>query len=53
LQPTDNYFIINDRLRFGGVMQMRIETQRLLIRDYTMDDVKDLHTKYLLNPSIA
>lgn len=22
---------------------MRIETQRLLIRDYTMDDVKDLH----------
>lgn len=24
-------------------MQMRIETQRLLIRDYTMDDVKDLH----------
>lgn len=24
-------------------MQMHIETQRMLIRDYTMDDVKDLH----------
>lgn len=27
---------------FGGAPQMHIETQRLLIRDYTMDDMKDL-----------
>lgn len=26
----------------GGAPQMHIETQRLLIRDYTIDDMKDL-----------
>ena len=31
------------KVELREVVQMHIETQRILIRSYTMDDVRDLH----------
>lgn len=33
----------SNEVGFREVVQMHIETQRMLIRNYTMDDVRDLH----------
>ena len=33
----------SNEVGFREVVQMHIETQRMIIRNYTMDDVRDLH----------